>query len=304
LEVENKAEAERSEKQLRVNVALGALEMVFQPIVDLRTGSTVGAEALSRFLAPPVRPPDHWFAEAADVGRDVELEVAAVEAALQQLRKLPRGIYLSLNASPTTMVSPEFRSVIADVAAERVVLELTEHTGIDDYDSFKGAISQLRSQGLRLAIDDAGSGFSSFRHILNLRPDVIKLDITLTRGIDLDPARRALGAALLTFGLDAYNASMVAEGIETEGELNTLRALGCRYGQGFYLGKPGGMGLLDLGRLSPWRESGPSVKTVESQNGAEAVGNGEPLHSHADPVRLLAAVEEALGLPHEVSRTA
>jgi hypothetical protein len=88
-------------------------------------------------------------------------------------------------------------------------------------------------------VDDAGAGYSSFRHILNLHPDVIKLDIALTRGIDGDPARRALGSALLTFGLDAYNASIEAEGIETEGEFKTLRALGCPFGQGYYLGRPG-----------------------------------------------------------------
>ncbi len=129
--------------------------------------------------------------------------------------KLPSGLYLSINASPATIVSAEFRAAMAEIPAERVVLELTEHTGIDDYHLFGEAIAELRSNGLRLAVDDAGSGFSSFRHILNLRPDIIKLDIALTRGIDTDPARRALGSAMLTFGLDAYNASIVAEGIET-----------------------------------------------------------------------------------------
>jgi hypothetical protein len=82
---------------------------------------------------------------------------------------------------------------MAEIPTERVVLELTEHTGIDDYHLFGEAISELRSNGLRLAVDDAGAGFSSFRHILNLRPDIIKLDIALTRGIDTDPARRASG---------------------------------------------------------------------------------------------------------------
>jgi len=252
---------DEDQKLIRVRIASHGLKTVFQPIVDLRTGGTVGAEALSRFTTPPVRPPDIWFAEAADVGMEVELEVAALELALKQLQRLPSGLYLSINASPATMVSPEFRSVISDVTAERVVLELTEHTGIEDYQQFREAIAELRSRGLRLAIDDAGSGFSSFRHILNLQPDIIKLDIALTRGIDSDPARKALGSALLSFGLDAYNAVVVAEGIETAGEMDTLRALGCKYGQGFYLGKPG-----DMQRLAARR--GPQVN-LESLGGAE-----------------------------------
>ena len=227
------------QKRLRVALASRSLQTVFQPIVDLRTGQPVGAEALARFDLHPVRPPDVWFAEAAEMGLGVNLEVLALHSALEQLHRLPSGLYVSLNASPAAMVSQEFRDAVASVPAERLVLELTEHTGIDDYRLFATAIEDLRSRGARLAVDDAGSGFASFRHILNLRPDVIKLDIGITRGIDLDPARRALGAALLHFGFDAYRAAMVAEGIETQGEYNTLRSLGCGFGQGFYLGRPG-----------------------------------------------------------------
>ena len=128
---------------------------------------------------------------------------------------------------------------VAEAPAERVVLELTEHDCIDDYELFEKAANELRSHGVRLAVDDAGAGYSSFRHILNLHPDIIKLDIGLTRGIDGDPARRALGSAMLAFGLDAFGAAIVAEGIETEGEFKTLRGLGCRFGQGYYLGRPG-----------------------------------------------------------------
>ena len=230
---------EHREKLIRVTIANQSHETVFQPIVDLNSGGAVGAEALARFAEPPLRPPDVWFAEAASVGLGVELEMAALRLALQQLRQLPPGLYLSLNASVETILSEEFGASFADVPAERVVLELTEHTEILDYVQFERTIEDLRSKGVRLAVDDAGAGYSSFRHILNLHPDVIKLDIALTRGIDGDPARRALGSALMTFGLDAYNASIVAEGIETEGEFKTLRALGCPFGQGYYLGRPG-----------------------------------------------------------------
>ena len=244
LERREEETALRREKFVRINLADRSMQTVFQPIVDLRTGGTVGAEALSRFTAPPFRAPDVWFAEAAELGLGTELEVTALRSALEQLAMLPSGLYLSINASPATIVSPEFRTAMAAIPAERVVLELTEHTGVDDYHLFGEAIAELRSNGLRLAVDDAGSGFSSFRHILNLRPDIIKLDIALTRGIDTDPARRALGSAMLAFGLDAYNASIVAEGVETKSELTTLQGLGCHYGQGYYLGRPAQMSVL------------------------------------------------------------
>jgi EAL domain-containing protein (putative c-di-GMP-specific phosphodiesterase class I) len=227
------------ESRVRTTLARQALEIVFQPIVDLRTGGVAGAEALARFLLPPCRPPDVWFAEAAAVGLGVDLELAALRLALAQLDRLPAGLYLSLNASVETIMSEEFRDTVAAVPTERLVLELTEHTEVEDYARLEQSIEDLRSRGARLAVDDAGAGYSSFRHILNLHPEVIKLDIGLTRGIDGDPVRRALGSALLTFGADAYNASIVAEGIETEGEFKTLRDLGCRFGQGFYLGRPG-----------------------------------------------------------------
>jgi len=238
-----KAEAaqqlEHRQKVIRVTLASQGFESVFQPIVALRSSGVVGVEALTRFDMMPARPPDVWFAEAKAVGLGVELEMAALRSALGQLSRLPSGLYLSLNASPETMMSEEFRAAMAEAPAERVVLELTEHDSVDDYELLETAINELRSHGVRLAVDDAGAGFASFRHILNLHPDMIKLDIGLTRGIDGDPARKALGSAMLAFGLDAFNASIVAEGIETEAEFKTLRGLGCPFGQGYYLGRPG-----------------------------------------------------------------
>ncbi len=259
-EQQSEETAYRREKFVRITLADRSLQTVFQPIVDLRTGSTVGAEALARFTAPPFRAPDLWFAEAAELGLGTELEVTALRSALEQLVKLPTGLYLSINASPATIVSAEFRAAMAEIPAERVVLELTEHTGIDDYHLFGEAITELRSNGLRLAVDDAGAGFSSFRHILNLRPDIIKLDIALTRGIDTDPARRALGSAMLTFGLDAYDASIVAEGVETQNELTTLQNLGCHYGQGYYLGRPVQMSVLPRQLSEPGASPSPVLR--------------------------------------------
>jgi EAL domain-containing protein (putative c-di-GMP-specific phosphodiesterase class I) len=237
---EKAAQIEREQLAETVRDAIDnrSFETHFQPIVDLRTGLPIGAEALSRFAQLPVRAPDKWFAAAASVGLGTELELIALENALEQLQLLPPSVYLSLNASVETMMTDRFQEIIADVASERIVLELTEHTKVVDYAQLGRRIDHIRSAGVRVAVDDAGAGYSGLGHILNLKPDVIKLDITLTRGIDKDPARRALGRALLAFGFDAYNASLVAEGIETVGEYETLRSLGCPSGQGFYLGRP------------------------------------------------------------------
>jgi len=260
---------DQRQKVIRGTLANQEFEIVFQPIVDLRTGGVAGAEALTRFEMAPDRSPDVWFAEAREIGLGVELEMAALRLALGQLRQLPSGLYLSLNASPDTMMSSEFRALVAEAPAERVVLELTEHECIDDYDLFERAANQLRSHGVRLAVDDAGAGYSSFRHILNLHPDIIKLDIGLTRGIDGDPARRALGSAMLAFGLDAFGAAIVAEGIETEGEFKTLRGLGCRFGQGFYLGRPGRLRLPRLqseGAEELWTGDGSASSPIDDNH--------------------------------------
>ena len=237
-ETENERRRVGRDRLIRSTIANRSLETHFQPIVDLNTGRAVGVEALARFAQQPVRPPDAWFAEAASVGLGVELELTALDLALEELDRLPSGLYLSINASVEAIASEQFRTTLADAPSERIVLELTEHTPVVDYGAFEQRIRDLRSNGIRLAVDDAGAGFSSFRHILDLQPDVIKLDIGLIHGIDSDPARQSLGRALLTFALETSGTTVVAEGIETAAELETLRALGCPIGQGFLLGRP------------------------------------------------------------------
>ena len=193
-------------------------------------------EALSRFAHEPHRPPDVWFAEAAAVGLGTQLELAAVRAAVAGLDQLPRDTYLAAERVarrrpvPATCRYPPPRSA-------RLVLELTEHTGIATTATGRGPRTAARV-GVRLSVDDAGAGFASLRHILNLNPDIIKLDIGLIQGIDADPARRALASALVSFAGE-IDAVIVAEGIETESELATLSALGVTYGQGFHLARPG-----------------------------------------------------------------
>jgi PAS domain S-box-containing protein len=234
------ADQERRDRRARIQQVLddGGPTMVFQPIVELATGKPVGAEALARFPVQPPRPPDQWFADAADVGLGVELELSAIRAALSQLDSMPADIYLSLNAGPETVASPALHQLLHSAPAGRVVLELTEHTGVTDYTALTDTLDALRCRGVRLAVDDAGAGFSSLQHILNLKPDIIKLDRGLIENIDTDPARRALAGSLMTFA-NEIGAQVVAEGIETPREQTVLRRLGVRYGQGFHLGRPG-----------------------------------------------------------------
>ncbi|MGH2554591.1 MAG: EAL domain-containing protein [Actinomycetota bacterium] len=229
----------RREQASRIRRVLSGegLSVVFQPIVELSTGHVSGAEALSRFHLPPKQGPDVWFAEADAVGLRPNLEVLAAELALSCLQDLPPGTYLSINLSPETASSPPLAELLSSVAGERMVIELTEHAPVTDYASLSDALSEARSRGVRLAVDDAGAGFASLRHILQLAPDFIKLDVTLTRSIDRDRSRRALAAGLISFAAE-LPATIVAEGIETEGELNALRELGVHYGQGYYLGRP------------------------------------------------------------------
>jgi EAL domain-containing protein (putative c-di-GMP-specific phosphodiesterase class I) len=214
-----------------------AFEMVFQPIVTLRGRKIVGAEALARFVGMPKRPPNAWFEEAADVSLGPDLELVAVEKALNGMLEFPSGVYLSVNVSPATVLDPRFRKLISRADPSRIVLELTEHARVGDYDCLARETDRLRTLGMRVAIDDVGAGFASLRHILKLRPDLIKLDLSLIRDINSDPTKQALAASLISFA-EKSDATIVAEGIETAQELSTLVMLGVEFGQGLFLGPP------------------------------------------------------------------
>lgn len=211
--------------------------IVHQPICALPGRDIVGYECLSRFSGAPMRTPDVWFAEADEVGLREALEVAAVRKAIDSACSLPAGTYMSINASPTTIRGDAFQALLAVAPAERTIIELTENATVDDYDRLAEALRPLRERGFRLAVDDAGAGYASMQHILQLRPDIIKLDMNLTRDIDSDPARKALAAALIGFAHDV-GSQIVAEGVETEEELRTLQMLGADAVQGYLTGRP------------------------------------------------------------------
>lgn len=230
----------------------GAVHVVGQPIVNIQTGQVVGVEALARFPKRPYRTPDLWFAEAHAVGLGVDLELLAIRSALSVLDRLPTQMYLAVNAGPLTICDERLTSLLVATQPDRIVLELTEHTAVGDYAPLLSSLTRLRRAGVRLAVDDTGSGISSLAHVLRLAPDVVKLDRALTMGIDQDPARRSLGAALVSFAGD-IQAKVVAEGVETPSELDTLRRLGITLVQGYYLARPAPVQLLQCLLRTPPR---------------------------------------------------
>jgi EAL domain-containing protein (putative c-di-GMP-specific phosphodiesterase class I) len=225
--------------RLRIENAIDEkqLSIVYQPIWHVESRRTIGMECLARFSLAPYRSPDKWFEEAAEAGLGTMLELAAIRMALADLPSFPEEIYLALNMSPETVLSSEFPGVLDGMPAGRIVLELTEHAYVDDYTRLLDALGPLRQRGIRVAVDDAGAGYSSLQHILHLHPDFIKLDMSLTRNIDRDLPRRALASALIGFARDT-GSRIIAEGVETASELLALRALGVEKAQGYFLGRP------------------------------------------------------------------
>ncbi|MEA2518050.1 MAG: hypothetical protein QOF49_130 [Chloroflexota bacterium] len=211
-----------------------AFDPVFQPIVDLESGAITGYEALTRFADRAA--PDVVFAEAAAAGMSLELEVATARAALEAADPLPANRPININVSPELIMAREPLRTMLREWGFGVVLEITEHSQVSDYPALRAAIAEIGPQ-VELAVDDAGAGFSSLRHILELRPAVVKLDITLIRGIDADPARQALVAGMVHFA-GRLEFTLLAEGVETEAEQATLVRLGVTRGQGYLFGRP------------------------------------------------------------------
>lgn len=213
-----------------------------QPIFDLRSGQLHGFEALTRYTDAHGAPQrtDQVFARAASLGLGTQFELAAAYAALRWLPNLPEGTYLSVNLSPAVLLTPGAFDLLTTAlrsAPRRLLLELTEHEEVPDYPTLLNVLDGLRQLGMRLAVDDMGSGFSSLQHATRLRPDVVKLDLAFVRDVHRDHSRRAIARALTAFASD-IGAELVAEGIETEDERQALLAIGAAYGQGYLLGRP------------------------------------------------------------------
>ncbi len=214
-----------------------SLTQVYQPIQDLRTGVTVGHEALSRFPESTYGNPARWFADASDVGLGVDLEWLAATKAMAYFDTALPEMFLTVNMSPATVMHLAKNQLCPPELWPRIVIELTQQVPVEDYPALQRALAPLRALGARLSADDLGSGYGGFRHLLRLQPDIIKLDISLISGINRNHEQQALTRAMLAFAYEV-GAEVVAEGIEEPAERDTLRDLGVPWGQGYLIGHP------------------------------------------------------------------
>lgn len=261
IEADLQAQARARELVGKVQSVLNdsAISLVYQPIFDLKQAQVIGFESLARFMTTPMRSPDSWFADAAAVGLDVALQMKVIEQALASFASLPAGVYVGFNVSPNIVVNGQLDHAFQGMPLDRIVLEINEHVSIREYDEIMKALYPMRERGLRISVDDTGAGLSSFRHILSLKPDMVKIPMGLTRNIDTDGARRALAAALIQFASE-HGRVVIAEGVETAGELKALRALCVMFAQGYFLARPA----LLANASSLCRRPSPSSASVES----------------------------------------
>jgi EAL domain-containing protein (putative c-di-GMP-specific phosphodiesterase class I) len=236
-DLDEQRRAERLQADLMRLIETEDVRVAYQPIVDLRSRRCLGVEALARFPEPYVRP-DLTLAAAETVGLRVELERLVVSQAWPTTELLGQGQFLAINLAPDALVElAETANLRPDVALDQVVVEVTEHAVVDSYAMLHKQLEPLRRRGLRIAVDDAGAGYSSLRHVLELRPDFIKVDRWLIDGIAHDHARRVAVGAFVSLARD-LGSVVIAEGIEQAADLATVRRLGLHAVQGYLLGRP------------------------------------------------------------------
>jgi diguanylate cyclase len=215
------------------------LTIVVQPIVDISRGEAHAYEALARFEAGSTSSPLHWFALADELDSRDQLELACLRAALDRFGERPPGTSLSVNISGPLLADPRTHALLSEHDdLHGLIIELTENSVVDDTSGLTVHIDDLCARGAQIALDDMGAGYSGLTQMMTVRPDYLKLDRGLISGIDTDPDRAALVAAMLSYA-EHTGGRLVAEGVETEAELETLRGLGVTLIQGFYLGRPG-----------------------------------------------------------------
>ncbi|GAA0290675.1 EAL domain-containing protein [Kineococcus aurantiacus] len=213
----------------------GLLRLVLHPVVDVAAARVAGYEVLSRF--PSAVPTEEWFRAARALGRDADLDRVVLTGALSRLDLLPSGTFLTVNASPTSLADPRVMDVLLAQDLTGVVLELTEHADCDPRD-LTGPLTLLRARGALVALDDVGTGHSGLLRMAVVRPEILKIDLQLVRGLHQDLVKRSLVQFLgeCAGRLDAW---IIAEGVETADELDVLRGMGVPLVQGFLLARPG-----------------------------------------------------------------
>jgi EAL domain-containing protein (putative c-di-GMP-specific phosphodiesterase class I) len=218
----------------------GSLPFVFhyQPIVDLRRATVVGYEALVRFPSEIGLAPDVCFQAAGLCGRRMDLEEAVLTRSLAARCNLPPNCFLSINLSPTFLLTPRWDAVLAATGSlAGVVIEITEQDRVEDYDRIRPKIDLIRAQQGWVAVDDAGSGYASLKHIMELKPDFVKLDRFFVGNCHAENSKTTL-IQMIGHATDRLDAWIVAEGVETPDELDELLRLEVPLAQGFFLGRP------------------------------------------------------------------
>lgn len=216
-------------------IARADMQVALQPVIDLTTGTVVGQEALARFGGRV--PTDRWFRASVLHGLGIELEHLTLARALATLDTLPHGHFLAINTSPAALQDSGILTMLAASDLSRLVVEITEHDAVNDYDDTRETFRRLRAGGARIAVDDVGAGFASLRHVLLLQPDIVKLDTSLTRDVHQSSRQHAIVRALVTFA-DEVGATVLAEGIEVAEQVPALLEAGVTLGQGWHLGVP------------------------------------------------------------------
>ena len=227
--------------RVRLAITERRFHPVYQPIYSLEDGRLLAVEALTRFDGPPDQPPDLWFDQATRAGMETELDLVTVQAALDgaDAQQLPAEVALHLNVTPATLRDTRLLALLSSYVPQRqIVVEITEHAVVGDYQRLELPCRRLRHAGIRIAVDDTGAGISSLRHVVKLAPEVIKLDMSLSRNVQDDPIQRALANALVRFSSE-IGAQLVVEGIEEQDDLTAWTMIGAHAAQGYYLARPG-----------------------------------------------------------------
>ena len=242
---DREVDVRRHALQLHRVLELGLVHAVYQPVVDVVDLRVVGYEALTRVAPGRFQNTDLLFKAATENDSLWSLERLCRRKALEGLPELSADELLFLNVQPDAIYDPELRDMAflerltqVGLHPRQIVLEMTEHSAVRDFPSFRRTLHHFRSNGFRLAMDDVGSGYSGLQAIAELAPDFIKADMGLVRDIHRNPIKRELIATIRRFS-DSTGITLIAEGVETQEELKSLRELGVRCAQGFLFARPG-----------------------------------------------------------------
>jgi EAL domain-containing protein (putative c-di-GMP-specific phosphodiesterase class I) len=268
---------QRRLETLRVDIThlidVAGVDIAYQPIVELSTRRCLGVEALARF-PKPFGPPDQTFADAERVGLALEVERLTIREAWKTIDLLAPSQFLTINVTPTALLELGMRAQRRDdLPLDKIVVEITEQSVVESYAKLRNVLAPLRRDGLRIAIDDAGAGWASLHHVVELHPDFIKVDRSLVHGVADDHARRVAVSAFVLLSLD-LGATVVAEGVESRRDAATLQELGVHAAQGYALGRPS-TAPADLAR---WTRA-PSAHALPIRN------DGGPRSGARAPVR-------------------